>query len=1497
MAFTFKSVGKPYFLLAIILLLAGYSTVNAQLVADFTPSTFSGCSPLAVSFVNTSTGTSALSTYTWTFGNGNGITTSVKNNPVSATYFTGQNYTVTLTIHDGANSATVSKIITVYKKPVISLSAVPTVGCSPLLVNFTSVVIPGDGSFTGAIWNFGDGNFLNNTSTTASNIYAFPGTYSVSLTATNSFGCINTWSVPNMVTVYPALAPSFDVDSTVLCSLSQPVIFHNTSTGAGALSYLWTFGDGDTSTTINPTHQYATNGIYGISLTVSNTYGCSSTITKPAYINAANFSADFNSVPPLCSGNTILFINKSTPAPSSIPLWSFGDGGSGIGFTYGHSYSVAGTYTVKMYENFGSCVDSVSKPIIILGSPVISPFIINRGISCSSPMVVNFSDTSAGATNWHWNFTGNPGDTSNLQNPTFTYLTNNLFAPTLTIKNANGCSSTISKTFNTAQPTATIHADTTLIPSAIYCADVQATFKALSSDTLATFFWTFGDGTTSTSPNPVHTFTQPGTYIINLSFTTIHGCSGVAFPPDTIIVYPKPHASFNAYDSLPCTDNQLETFINLDDSAAKFTWIYGDGNSDVNNNIYHTHLYNSQGSYNMTLIASSPGCAPDDTTITRYVKTTPKPTVTVTNNCDSDRLTVAIAITPPGADEYIWNYGDGTPNDSDFVYIPMKNHHYPRNGAYTLNITAIFGSCIQNSGPIKVFVLPVQQPVLSSLKDTICASSPLPVTISGLDTNYQRLASGSNTYYHIVNWQYEDGTLLPPKGNTGFKTTYNGNISGLNAGHDSIRVIIQSNYFNCYDTSNYIPIHIIGPVANFGAQDQLCYHSPVIFSDSSKPVNNIPIVQWLWNFGDGNSISNPTGDTVMHLYAFPGTYTPKLTVTDSNGCTATAKLTVTQVFVYGVKANFTWKPLSITPGFPITFYNNSVKNTGVTYLWKFSGDGSTSTNPDSVVHIFPNIGTDTVTLIAYPTMAGACIDTLVMPLKILSIAAPFTDSSYYFNNSSCPPLFVNFTAFPVNTIGLHWDFGDGKGTADNKINPKYQYDTPGTYIVSLTGFGPNGITVISYDTIFVKGPVGKLYSTLDKACLPGTDTLHATSSYVGTYTWDFGDGTVVTTQDTIAVHTYLLPGLFTPALILTDSTGCQLSYRSNRQILIDTLFAALGPPVILCDTGSISYGPHIVSYVADTLGYPITYHWDFGTGGAADTSNLLYPTFNYYIPGDFITTLHVSSPVGCTAVAYDSVHVIGPYPMPVSPDTTICIGGVANLEAYNANSYTWTPASSLNKSVGDSVVAKPFVTTTYKVIGTDKYKCFRDTASIKVTVDTLPMVSLPPGFAVLPGTEIQIDSKVSEDVVSWTWTPALYADSNQLNSPSINAIPQAPVTYTVTVKTAAGCTSSASISIRLLCTESAVHMANAFSPNFDGNNDYFYPTGNGLKRVKLFQVYSRWGQLLYSKSDFPANDKRFGWDGNLNGMNQPSGTYVYYAEVICYTDETFIVKGTVELLR
>ncbi|HVY75398.1 MAG TPA: PKD domain-containing protein [Puia sp.] len=1467
----------------------------AQLNADFTPDKTAGCSPLTVTFTNKTTGASPAAAYTWVFGNGNTVNTNDGVTPVGATYFTPGIYTVRLDVKDGAQISSKTATITVFKGPVVDFNFSNATGCLPLSASFNSISTPGDGSITSYFWDFGDGNTLVTNQASVNNLYQFAGTYSVGLTVTNSDGCSNTLKKINIITVLPQINPAFSSDSTVLCNISDPVQFNNTTTGTGPLSYLWSFGDGASSTSPNPSHQYAAKGVYDVQLIVTNTQGCSAKLNKTAYVNAADFNPDFAFNPGFCSGAAVTFKDASTPAASGTALWNFGDGGSSIGNTVSHVFASPGNYTIQLTDTFGHCVVTKPKTITVAASPTLSGFIFNKGAYCQSPMQVSFSDTSSAAIAWHWNFTGNPADTSDLQNPSFTYATNGLYTPTLTVTNTAGCSTTISEPLNSAGPVATIAMDTTLTASTTICAIVNAQFKAISTDTLVVFNWDFGDGTTSSDPNPTHSYTVPGTYIVNLSFTTNHGCTGTAFPPDTVRVYPIPHALFNAMDSLPCTNNQAEIFTNLWDSAYQFRWLYGDGSSDINNDIYHLHYYNQEGNYLMTLIASSPGCKPDTFSLTRYVKTTPLPYGQSINTCDSNRLGVIITDSTTGASEYIWSYGDGSVNDTDYTYLPQRVHEYPDSSAvYNASLTAVFGSCIQTA-PVPVYVLPVQHPVLSSSADTICQNGSLPVRISGLDTNYRSIANGSGVYYDIVAWQFSDGTTMAPQGNTGFQTIYNGNLSKLKPGEDSVRVIIRSNIFGCYDTSNFIPIHINGPVAVFGAQDDICYSSPVIFTDSSYGTNGVPITQWVWNFGDGNSLTRTTADTVMHYYAFPGNYTPTLTVTDSLGCTAKVKLAINKVTVLGSKADFYWSPVNIAPGSPVTFYNSSITNLGATFQWFFKSDGSTSTDPDSVVHTFTNIGYDTVRLVASATTAGTCADTSVQLVIVNNLAASFTYTTQYIDHANCPPMVAYFVSTTKNAISLHWDFGDG-ATADNNPNPSHTYNLPGTYVITLTAYGANGLTTSCQDSLTVKGPYAVLYSSLLQACIPAIDTLHATASYADSYTWDFGDGTIISTTDTLATHQYILPGLFTPALIMTDSTGCQVTFRYDKQLLMDTLHISPDPAIILCDTGIAWFSPKVMSYVADSLGMALTWHWDFGTGAPGDTSNIANDHFTYTSPGDYLARVQVSSPIGCVGTATDTVHVVPPLSLSYRKDTTICPGFPAPLAVTGADSYQWLPDASLSNIQGGTAIARPATTTVYKVIGQDRYHCYIDTALLKVEVAPLPTVGFNPTVITIPGgSNTVLNPITSADVVKWNWSPMSYLSCDTCATPAVVA--PSEITYTLTVTNNFGCTASADISIRLSCSGKGVYIPNAFSPNHDGNNDLFYPVGSGVKGIKIFQVYSRWGQLLFSKQNFALNDHSFGWDGTLNGIAQPAGTYVYMAEVECYTGEVYLLKGTVELLR
>jgi len=73
--------------------------------------------------------------------------------------------------------------------------------------------------------------------------------------------------------------------------------------------------------------------------------------------------------------------------------------------------------------------------------------------------------------------------------------------------------------------------------------------------------------------------------------------------------------------------------------------------------------------------------------------------------------------------------------------------------------------------------------------------------------------------------------------------------------------------------------------------------------------------------------------------------------------------------------------------------------------------------------------------------------------------------------------------------------------------------------------------------------------------------------------------------------------------------------------------------------------------------------------------------------------------------------------------------------------------------------------------------------------------------------------------------------------------------------------------------------------------------GKGIKMVKHIAVFNRWGQILYERSNIQPNDHAAGWNGKFNNLDVAPGTYVYIAEVVCDTDETFAYKGTVTLLR
>ena len=1499
-------LSKPYrnnpvpLILCTCLMLLAHS-LKAQISVAFTPDKTAGCPPLFVSFTNNTTGASALATYTWNFGNGNTISTSDAVTPVSAVYTIGQPDTITLTVNDRGKTFSQSEIINVYKGPTVAFTVNDSIGCLPLTSVFASTATPGNGTISNYFWDFGDGNTLSTTSPTAGNTYNFSGTHSVTLTVTNSQGCTGSLVKPALITILPSVTAAFKADLTTLCSLNQGVLFHNNTTGPGRLSYIWDFGDGSGTGTDNPSHVYAKKGIYTVELTAVSSAGCSSKLVKNAYIDVVDFHADFTEMNSVCVGIPALFTDSSSPAPSGTPTWNFGDGLTGKGKNISHTFAAAGNYPVTLTDYFGHCVDSAVHTIYILPAPPAHPFLVQQQQACTTPIQVQFTDTTASAVSWAWNFTGRPGDTSSLQDPIFSYKAVGVYHPVLKVINANGCTTmdTLTTAVQIPGTSAGIRIDTSLQASPTICAIVTARLSAVSQDTLTQFNWSFGDGTTSTSDTPSHTYSTPGTYYISLNYVTNHGCSGTVTGLDSIMVYPKPIANFSALDTAPCSENTKERFVNQSNKAAQYYWIWGDGSAGINNQPVVYHQYDYSGNYTFTLIASSPGCVSDTAVKTQYLISGPNNYLQAANSCLENRDTVTFTDTTSNADKYIWNFGDGTPADSSILFVPQRVHKYSTPGKYAASLTIVYGAC-RYPEIDSVYVLPPQRPLLSSTGLALCGSGQLPIQITGLDTNYAAVGNNLGGYYHIAGWQYSDFTTSVPGPDSSMKVQYTDSLTRLKPGEDSLRVILRSAFFGCYDTSNYIPVKISGPVAVFNVQSHICYSSPVIFTDSSKGTGGVPIVQWIWNFGDSATLIRFPADTVgkadtaIHLYAFPGNYIPTLTVIDANGCSSTTTSSDTTLTVVGPKADFYWNPVDIAPGSPVTFYNSSFQAVGATFQWHFSSDGFNSTAPDSLSRTYPNITSDTVSLVASIGGSGGCKDTLVQVVKILNLLVSFSSTTEYINSQNCPPMVAYFTSKTSNADSLHWDFGDSS-TAENNPSPSHTYNTPGIYVVSLTGYSTNGLSIVYKDTLLVKGPYAVFQSSLYQGCIPVEDTLHAGANFVSTFIWDFGDGSVLTTKDTLATHTYIIPGIYTPILVLSDSTGCQTTYRLPLKLVMDTLHASIGPDTLLCGPGSVAFKSRIFSPLVDTLNEVLTYHWNFGTGNAGDTANTGSPGFTYANPGNFQTRFQVSSPAGCQVTLSDSVRIIPPIALKYPQEAYACQGKSIPLTVQGADFYDWIGDSTLTDINGGSAVSKPDSVSHYTIIATDSSHCFTDTAHITVANEPYPTVNLPSSLVAVAGKPIPLEPTVSSNVSTYDWSPADYLSCTNCASPV--SLPVSPITYMLTVATQYGCTASDTISIKLLCSEGAVHVPSEFTPNNDGINDWFYPIVKGIKLIRHFQVYDRWGMIVFDRENLPINDGNSGWDGTKNGKICPVGGYVYMMEFMCETGEIFSLKGTVILAR
>lgn len=1463
--------------LSAILLFFGCLKATAQLTADFTIDKTGGCAPLSISFSNTTSGASANAIYAWDFGNGN---TSSISNP-GAIYIDEKTYDVTLTVKDGNLSSTKTKQITVYTPPLVDFTASPLKGCLPVIVNFNATASSGGNIYT---WDFGDGNTQQDYNSSSSHTYTIPQIAIVSLTVSNSYGCTKTVQKENLIKILPAISAAFSANKTFLCRVTDAVQFSNTSFGPGTLTYLWNFGDGKTSILATPSHTFNLKGTYTVRLTVTSSEGCTATNTQNGYINVDNFTSDFTVPSLICRGSDNTFNNISTPAPTSSE-WLV-DGLNAYYYYYNglnYNFAVTGSHTIELKNIFGTCRDSVTKKMVVNEVPNLQGFIATITGNCGAPVLYNFKDTSASAVKWEWNFNSQyyPDSVfSRLPIPSFTYVSDGDFKVRLKVENAAGCASSAYKTVSIVKPYVYFQNDA----SVNKCGFAQLKLRAYiypSTDSIIRYNWSFGDGTNASTPEIDHSFTNPGTYPVTLTYKTLSGCTGTVSYTE-VNVYPKPVAKFTADSTTLCGTQQVSFTAEIAPGNYTYAWDYGDNST---NGYYGanvtTHKYNFDSTFTVRLIVNNQTYCSDTMTKINYIKVLPPfPIITsVTNTCDGNRAVVTFTQSSVKTNQLTWDFGDGLTLSTDSSKKIIQ-HQYAASKQYEIKLTANNAQCtVSTFGYAQVLLK--QNPVLKLDKTDVCSEDKVIVTVTNYDPNPLRDMITPN---YSMAYEYGDHSSF-----TGivkvddyyylWRNEFLGTLSNFDKSKNDLRVITTSYGFGCNDTSNYVKLVSRGSTAGFEIlSNNQCFKLPVLIKDTSKTNNKITL--WQWNFGDGSTQTFTHGGIISHIYSIPGQYNISLTITDSSGCSTNTNAQYQYVDVNGPKASFYESSQNTTITLPVYFYNNTnnYNSSSTIYHWQF-GDGATSSDY-SPTHSYNKPGTYTVQLVAI-NPATSCSDTTSQVIVVNNFISAFSLTNNYLTGIGCPPLLVKMTNNSYNYTSVKWDFGDGT-TADNLNYPSHIYEQPGKYIITLYVYGPSGLTGTFKDSVRIQLPQGSIKTNKKEGCVGLTPTFTITTKNANNYLWDYGDGSVISNGNTTTSHQYNQPGKYIPLLMLVDSNGC-----SSFAPLADTINIHPNPVVVITPQDPRICKGQDIPIVASG---GTVYSWSPASG--LSNAFIANPKANPVVTTSYIVT--VKDNIGCSSSGTQKITVVQPGKVNVGLNVAVCSGKTVQLNATGATFYQWILSTNdLNNTAINNPVASPLQTTTYTVTGTDEYKCFSDTASITVKILALPTVSIPPVQDILLGTQIPLTSITSSDVVTWNWSPADYLSCS--NCPSPLSTPLSQKTYTLTVTNGNGCIASDMIVLKLQCQENRVFIPGAFSPNGDGKNDVF--SIMGISVVKHLVIYSRWGTPVYEQHNYIASIRSNGWDGTYKGEPLPSGTYAYFAEMECPSGGSFTKRGTVVLVR
>jgi PKD repeat protein len=531
------------------------------------------------------------------------------------------------------------------------------------------------GTYTHANWSFGDGTA--STQINPYHQYNANGWWVVCLTIYDTAGSGCQSSICDTVLVGSTFFPC--VASFTTQQSGNTVNFYNTSTGFYQ-GVLWNYGDGTTGT--QSSHTYASPGTYTACLYIgyNPASNCSDSICQTITVAAPpNCNAQFSWVD---TTGGVLFMPQVAQAGWQYQ-WSFGDGNSSNDVFPFHTYATAGTWLVclTVTDTVQNCsvtwCDSVTSGIP-LGCQAAFSYQQTNG----TVYFGGYNATGGGVTTWQWNF--GDGTTGTTQYPSHTYTQSGTYTVCLVITSA-ACTDSICQTVTINLPS-NCNAQFNVGDSAgVYY------FIPVVNSASYTYFWDFGDGTTSTLTYPNHQYNGTGPFVACLTVTdSSMGCTATACDTIYTSVFPPP-VPCQAYFSFSSDSLGNVQFYNASTGNFTFTqWSFGDGTGSQLFN--PTHLFSGPGPYVvcLTVFGNSPASSCQSTFCdTIYPGANAQSCVPVfytypdSSAFGNGNMTFNLMNTCANT-TYTWDFGDGTTATG-----PNHVHNYNATGWYNVCVTAV----------------------------------------------------------------------------------------------------------------------------------------------------------------------------------------------------------------------------------------------------------------------------------------------------------------------------------------------------------------------------------------------------------------------------------------------------------------------------------------------------------------------------------------------------------------------------------------------------------------------------------------------------------------------------------------------------------------------------------------------------------------------------------------------------------------------------------------